>query len=71
MAELKIDRSFVMTMEEDPANALIVRSIVDLSHNLGLTIVAEGVETESELITLEVIRLRHRPGVPLLASPHA
>ena len=52
LAELKIDRSFVMSMEDDPANALIVRSIVELSHNLGLTAVAEGVETESELATL-------------------
>ena len=52
LAELKIDRSFVMSMEDDPANTLIVRSIVELSHNLGLTAVAEGVETESELATL-------------------
>jgi diguanylate cyclase (GGDEF)-like protein len=43
--ELKIDRSFIMTMTEDKSDALIVRSVVDLGHNLGLTIVAEGVET--------------------------
>jgi EAL domain-containing protein (putative c-di-GMP-specific phosphodiesterase class I) len=46
VSELKIDRSFVITMTEDPSNALIVRSVVDLGHNLGITIVAEGVETE-------------------------
>ena len=43
--ELKIDRSFVMAMERDTDDAKIVRSTVDLAHNLGLTVVAEGVET--------------------------
>lgn len=51
--ELKIDRSFVMTMTEDSSDALIVHSVVDLGHNLGLTIVAEGVETEQALAALK------------------
>jgi EAL domain-containing protein (putative c-di-GMP-specific phosphodiesterase class I) len=55
VSELKIDRSFVMTMTEDPRNAMIVRSVVELGHNLGLTIVAEGVETEQALATLEEV----------------
>ena len=42
--ELKIDKSFVMNMEKDENDAKIVRSTVDLAHNLGLTVVAEGVE---------------------------
>ncbi len=42
--ELKIDKSFVMSMESDLQDAKIVRSTVDLAHNLGLTVVAEGVE---------------------------
>jgi diguanylate cyclase (GGDEF)-like protein len=42
--ELKIDKSFVMNMEKDEDDAKIVRSTVDLAHNLGLTVVAEGVE---------------------------
>ena len=50
--ELKIDRSFVMTMSEDTSNALIVRSVVELGHNLGLTIVAEGVEDVHALNSL-------------------
>jgi diguanylate cyclase (GGDEF)-like protein len=42
--ELKIDRSFVMGMANDPGSAVIVRSAVDLGHNLGMTVVAEGVQ---------------------------
>ena len=41
--ELKIDKSFVMGMERDGDDAKIVRSTIDLAHNLGLTVVAEGV----------------------------
>ena len=42
--QLKIDQSFVSNMHEDLNDAIIVRSVVDLGHNLGLQIVAEGVE---------------------------
>ncbi|MBV8468815.1 MAG: EAL domain-containing protein [Pelomonas sp.] len=44
--ELKIDKSFVLKMESDASDAKIVRSTIDLAHNLGLRVVAEGVETE-------------------------
>jgi EAL domain-containing protein (putative c-di-GMP-specific phosphodiesterase class I) len=44
--ELKIDRSFVMNMLENEDDAIIVRSTIDLGRNLGLQVVAEGVETE-------------------------
>lgn len=43
--ELKIDRSFVMSMQSDPADAKIVRSTIDLAHNLGLSVVAEGIDS--------------------------
>lgn len=47
---LKIDNSFVRTMLEDLQDELIVNSTIHLAHNLGLTVVAEGVENE-ELLT--------------------
>jgi diguanylate cyclase (GGDEF)-like protein len=50
--ELKIDRGFVSGMEADARNAAIVRSTIELGHNLGLTVVAEGVETDHELAEL-------------------
>jgi diguanylate cyclase (GGDEF)-like protein len=50
--ELKIDRAFVSGMEADRRNAAIVRSTIELGHNLGLTVVAEGVETDHELAEL-------------------
>jgi diguanylate cyclase (GGDEF)-like protein len=43
---LKIDKSFVMTMMADEDSAAIVRSTIDLAHNLGLEVVAEGVASE-------------------------
>jgi diguanylate cyclase (GGDEF)-like protein len=43
--ELKIDQSFVKNMQSDRDDAMIVRSTIDLAHNLGIRVVAEGVET--------------------------
>jgi diguanylate cyclase (GGDEF)-like protein len=47
--ELKIDRAFVGNMLSRPTDRAIVHSIVDLGHNLGLRVVAEGVETDAVL----------------------
>jgi diguanylate cyclase len=49
---IKIDKSFVMEMQEDAGNATIVQSTIDLGHNLGLEVVAEGVETVESYNTL-------------------
>jgi EAL domain-containing protein (putative c-di-GMP-specific phosphodiesterase class I) len=42
--ELKIDKSFVLNMEKDEGDTKIVRSTIDLGHNMGLRVVAEGIE---------------------------
>jgi diguanylate cyclase (GGDEF)-like protein len=42
--ELKLDRSFIVSMTEDPRGAALVASTISLAHSLGLTVVAEGVE---------------------------
>jgi diguanylate cyclase len=45
--EIKIDRSFVMNLASVHDDEIIVRSTIDLAHNLGLRVVAEGVEDEN------------------------
>jgi diguanylate cyclase (GGDEF)-like protein len=50
--ELKIDRSFISNIDLDAHNFLIVRSTIDLAHNLGLVVTAEGIERQEELNTL-------------------
>ena len=52
ISEIKIDRSFVTTMTQDRSDSLIVASIISLGHNLGLTLVAEGVENAGILSAL-------------------
>jgi EAL domain-containing protein (putative c-di-GMP-specific phosphodiesterase class I) len=52
---IKIDRSFVMGMCEDASDATIVRSTIDLGRNLGLAVVAEGVETKEVWDELRVL----------------
>lgn len=53
--ELKIDKSFVLDMTTDENDAVIVRSTIELAHNLGLKVVAEGVDTQEKQDLLEVL----------------
>jgi EAL domain-containing protein (putative c-di-GMP-specific phosphodiesterase class I) len=46
--ELKIDRSFIITMLKDPTVMTLVSTIISLAHSLGLKVVAEGVEAEDQ-----------------------
>ncbi|MCJ9428497.1 bifunctional diguanylate cyclase/phosphodiesterase [Kordiimonas marina] len=50
--KLKIDRAFVMQMEERPQSAAIVRGMIGLGHGIGVPVLAEGVETEAQLAML-------------------
>jgi diguanylate cyclase (GGDEF)-like protein len=50
--EVKIDQSFVLNLQENSGDAAIVRSLIELGHNLGVTVVAEGVESADTLETL-------------------
>ncbi len=54
--ELKIDRSFVAGLGEDPHDTAIVTATISLAHKLGTTVVAEGVESPSQLRQLEALR---------------
>ncbi|MBL6431362.1 MAG: GGDEF domain-containing protein [Alphaproteobacteria bacterium] len=59
---LKIDRFFITALQNDARKRLFVSSVVDLAHVLGIRVVAEGVETPSEL-RLPGCRLRPRAGI--------
>jgi diguanylate cyclase (GGDEF)-like protein len=59
---IKIDKSFVLNMTEDHNDAVIVRSTIDLAHNLGHLVVAEGVENRDSLDLLELLGCDHAQG---------
>ena len=63
--ELKIDKSFVMNMLADEADARIVEQIVALGHSFGLEVVAEGVESAGGRGEARGHGLRLRAGLPL------
>jgi len=52
---IKIDKIFVQRLGDDPMNSAIVAAIIELAHNLGLTVVAEGVETPQQLTMLRAL----------------
>jgi EAL domain-containing protein (putative c-di-GMP-specific phosphodiesterase class I) len=66
--ELKIDRTFVQDMQDNAAHAAIVRSMIDLGHNLALRVVGEGVETTEVLDSLRAAGCDEAQGF-LLARP--
>ena len=65
---LKIDRSFVTQMMENEENLAIVRTIVALAQNLGMDVVAEGVETEDQLRLLRKLECENGQGY-LFSTP--
>src|SRR5262249_529902 len=68
VAELKIERTFVMGMTEDKDDRVIVRSTIELAHNLGLQVVGEGVENEACLEQLRELRCDYLQGY-LVSGP--
>ena len=65
---LKIDRTFITDVTTDPNSASLVLALVTLAHNLGLKVIAEGVETEEQLKFLKLIRCDEYQGY-LLSKP--
>jgi diguanylate cyclase (GGDEF)-like protein len=59
---LKVDRSFVSHMDDSGDNAVIVQAIVGLAHNLGMNVVAEGVETAAQLAKLHALQCEYGQG---------
>lgn len=53
--ELKIDRAFIMEIEQGQRDALLVRSTIDLAHGLGMKVTAEGVETATSFTLLQAM----------------
>ena len=53
---LKIDKSFTLEMTTDDHDAVIIRAAIDMAHNLGMTVVAEGVEDQSTWNLLQILR---------------
>ncbi|MFN2643744.1 MAG: PAS domain S-box protein [Burkholderiales bacterium] len=68
LASLKIDRSFVADVLDDEADATIVRTIIDMAHTLGFTVIAEGVERESQAAFLRALGCEQAQGF-LFARP--
>jgi two-component system CheB/CheR fusion protein len=59
---LKIDRSFIRDIESDKNNAVLVESVNLLASQLGLDVIAEGVETKQQLELLESMGCRYIQG---------
>ena len=60
--DLKIDKSFIDGLGDDPVNDAIVRLIVDLAHTLGLKVTAEGVENAQQVASLTAMRCDQAQG---------
>ena len=55
VAELKIDKSFILDMNENEDDKMIVRTIIELAHNFKLSVIAEGVENRETMIELDTL----------------
>jgi EAL domain-containing protein (putative c-di-GMP-specific phosphodiesterase class I)/GGDEF domain-containing protein len=67
---VKIDRHFVDGLSQDPLRQQFIRSIMDMARTAGCNVVAEGVETESDLLVLRQLGVHHAQGY-IIARPVA
>lgn len=65
VSQIKIDRSFIMHMLKNDNDAIIVRSTINMAHNLGLEIVAEGIEDQDTHDILEILLCDYAQGYHL------
>lgn len=65
---LKIDQGFVHDVADDGENQALVAAMIDMAHTLGIRVIAEGVETESQRDWLMAARLRLRTGLPVWSA---
>ena len=68
LAAIKIDRSFVTGLADDPRDRAIVAAVTNMAHALGFVVTAEGVETESQLESVRELGCDRAQGF-LLARP--
>jgi EAL domain-containing protein (putative c-di-GMP-specific phosphodiesterase class I) len=66
--QLKIDRSFVIAMLDDPGAMTLVSTIISLAHSLKLQVIAEGVESEEQAKFLRLLRCDQMQGY-LISKP--
>ncbi len=62
VTSMKIDKSFVLAMDKDPDDEAIVRSTIDLGRNLGLSVIAEGIESQRVFNRLAELGCEHGQG---------
>jgi EAL domain-containing protein (putative c-di-GMP-specific phosphodiesterase class I) len=68
--KIKIDRSFVSTFEKDRAASAVVRAVINMGRDLGISVIAEGVETERQLEGLKALGCHSAQGF-FLGEPRA